>query len=191
MGAGGKALAILGVALLVGTVVFVAVTSLNFASGPEKEFKTEVHSHMVNAYWSQDPDTMARFLTMARNGMHNLSLEDGDYSEYWGWAQTPDNQMAAQYVLMDSAIARCQEWKAWQVNNNGSSQQSDINTQKLNGLRAFISPADGGTWLDDIAEAAYYLKVAQFYVVWQPLVMLLMVIAGIVCVAFGWMLWDY
>jgi len=129
------------------------------------KYNTEVHSHIENAYYAADPDTMLEEIVAAKEGMKNVGLTDNMYNALFPWDKTPDRSMKWQYKHIDSIIIRIEEFKQWEESqsaSSGSSQQmKDVYTEKLNNVRFFIQE-DG--WSDDIAEGAYKLNFGFMYV---------------------------
>ena len=126
------------------------------------EYNSAVRSHMENAYYSADPDTMRSELVLAIEGMRSLGLTDEMYSKWLPWEKVPQNQMAWQYKHMDSILTRVDEFKAWELSQAGSSssqQMQDVYTQKLDNVRSFIL---NGGWSDDVAQGAYSVNYYLF-----------------------------
>lgn len=149
--------------------VFAVITGIFAAIYPMSaegfKYNTEVHSHMENAYYAADPDTMLEELVAAKEGMKNVGLTDDMYNALFPWDKTPDRSMKWQYKHIDSIIIRINEFKQWESSQSltsGSSQQmKDVYTEKLDNVRSFIQ--EGG-WSDDIAAGAYRLNFGFMYV---------------------------
>jgi len=129
------------------------------------QYQAAVHSHMQNAYYSADPDTMLVEINAAKDGMKSLGLSTDMYGAWLPWRKTPDNRMDWQYTHLASVVTRIGEFKAWENSqtNVGSQQMQDVYTAKLNNVRDFIAK-DGG-WSDDIAEQAFFVNYHFFEMV--------------------------
>ena len=137
------------------------------------EFKQSVRSHMENAYYSADPNTMEVELVAAKDGMRSLGLEEYMYSEWLPWEKTPDKRMDWQYRHMDSVLVRVEEFRRWestQTTIESSQQFQDVYTQKLDNVRHFIK--DDGGWSDDVAEGAFALN-NYFFTTVMPIFLLI------------------
>jgi hypothetical protein len=143
----GTILLCIGVVVLGGSI-WTNITTVDY------QFNDAVHSHVENAYYSSDPETMRSELSFAVEGMHKLGLEDSMYNAVFPWNRIPSNKMEWQYKHMASIFTRIDEWEKWESAQNatGSQQMQDVNTQKLDNVRNFILK-DG--WSDDVASGAY------------------------------------
>ena len=154
---------LVGFGLLVVGIIFLVLSCAcmvtNFTTR-DYIYRTEVRSHMENAYYSADPDTMQSEIVLARAGMENLGLTKDKYGAWLPWTLTPDNRMDWQYKHIDSILLRIDEFKSWESSQkttgggqiSTSQQMQDVYTQKLDNVRQFIKN-DG--WSDDVAERAF------------------------------------
>jgi hypothetical protein len=168
------------IALVVAAFTIAAVTYAGDLTGPWYEYKTQVHSHMENAYWSADPYTMRNETQLAVAGMHALKLEPDMYGVFFSWDKTPDRQMAWQYKHMASVISRQGEFINWlEAQNDTTTQQfQDVYTAKLNNVREYIKN-DGG-WSDDIAQNTYYINYHVWYGFYSGIVVVLVLLVALV-----------
>jgi len=147
------------------------------------EFRNAVHSHMENAYYSADPDTMRAELIAAKNGMIELGLTNDTYGAWLPWDKTPDKRMDWQYRHIDSILVRIDEFEQWETTQAGkdtSQQMQDVYTQKLDNVRSFITQ---GGWSDDVAESAY----AYNFYFWTTVLSLFNFI-GVIIIVVGFMI---
>jgi hypothetical protein len=118
-------------------------------------YRTEVGSHIENAYYSADPNTMRTELMDAKQGMQNLGLTDNMYGAWLPWDLTPDRQMKWQYKHIDSILTRIDEFESWEASQktitggqlSSSQQMQDVYTQKLDNVRKFIKDDDWSDWI--------------------------------------------
>lgn len=131
----------------------------------EPAFNRAVHGHMVNAYYSNTPETMIANLQKAKDGMVHLGLTPEMYSTNYPWHKTHDNRMDWEYNHLDQIIARAKDVQVWRDNasHQAGTQANDIYEQKMDNLRAFIKE-DG--WSDDIAHDAWSANFHSVYWWW-------------------------
>lgn len=174
-------LGVIFIALSVLCVIFLGITGLIIEPNAMYKYNNEVHSHLENAYWAADPVTMRAEMVTVKQNMVAIGLTPDMYNVWIPWDKTADHQMAWQYKHIDSIITRIDEFTAWEK-ANGEQQLSDVYTAKLNNIRHFMSPNDGGTWSDDIARGAYLINY-QFGIVIMSVLGLLGIIFFLVV---GW-----
>lgn len=191
-----------GAGLIVLFALFAIVSGIWFDTTQEPKWNQAVHGHIVNAYWSNSPELMIENLQKAKDGMRSLGLSEQDYGTVLPWQKTPDNSMAFQYKYLDSVIGRAQDVITWreEASHNPGTQTTDIYEQKMGNLREFISPNEGGTWGDDVGEAAWDTKnypVLNWLFSWVVLVPYFFVAIGLIAWAIArgiWLdenQWDY
>jgi len=135
-------------------------TTAYCAVGPSFTYKSEVHSHMENAYYANTPELMIAELNESINGMRNLDLDRGMYSKIMPWEHTADRQMAYQYRHLTSIKERAEAVIVWRdgIYNNLSCQAEslgDVYEEKMDNLRGFLQEEG---WSDWIAEEAYFVN---------------------------------
>lgn len=130
------------------------------ALGPGYTFHREVHGHMENAYYADEPHLMKQELSSAIKGMRDLNLKEDMYGAFWYWEKTPDRSMKYQYEHLEGIIDRVDAVIVWyeQTYSNGSASTEtlgDVFEQKMDNLRGFLQE-DG--WSDWIAQDTYYVN---------------------------------
>lgn len=155
----GKAvvLAVLAIVLLligVGAVIY-------DMTGPSYTWTNEVHGHMENAYYADDPELMKTELEYAIEGMYYLDLTDEMYGAYFPWEKTVDRRMSYQYDHLEGIVRRIDAVIEWRDTNYGPNASGtpeslgDVYEEKMDNLREFLQE-DG--WSDWIGEDTFYVN---------------------------------
>jgi len=175
-------LALVAWAVLIITVIG---TSWSDMTGPAYEFNREVHGHMENAYYANEPTLMKSELQKAIDGMRDLDLEPQMFGAFWGWDRVPNLRMSYQYDHLDGIMARINSTIVWYNANYGPNSTGnpeslgDVYEQKMDDLRAFLQE-DG--WSDWIAHDTFYVN-HHLFIYLAPLIYLAMIaVAGILSV---------
>lgn len=179
----GSIVAFVGIFLVMAIVLLSIFAAIYPISAEGFKYKNEVRSHMENAYYAADPDTMMDEIQLAKSGMQNLGLTENMYSGFFPWEKTADKSMSWQYKHIDSIISRINEFRQWEASQSvgsGSSQQmKDVYTEKLDNVRSFINE-DG--WSDDIAETAYKLNFGFAYFIAGMIAAFLIILLFIIAI---------
>lgn len=155
---------VLSIALFVGAIAYSAVHI-------DKEYNTEIHCHVVNARYSQDPAAIKSELLLAKQGMIDAGLTNDTYGAFFSWDKTPDNSMQQQYVQLDQAIAMCDKLQAMDLNSTSYGTT-------LTNLQNYVYDANG--WADSVAYDAYCYNNYPFASVWAVVLAGVLMIIGII-----------
>jgi len=142
-------------------VTIAAVTSMYDMVGPAYEFRNEVHGHMENAYYADQPELMKQELELAIDGMHGLDLEKDMYGAFWPWEKTPDRKMDYQYKHLSGILERVDAVIVWRDANygenatGGTEALGDVYEAKMDNLREFLQEEG---WSDWIAQDTFYVN---------------------------------
>lgn len=153
----GELAAMVGVVCLILAIVFALVGFVGTMTIVEKDYNTDVHCHIVNARYSQDPAVVKSELILAKQGMIDAGLTNDTYGTFWGFTHTPDNSMRQQYVQLDQAIGMCDMLLT--MDKDTASYGA-----ALTNLQNYIYDDNG--WADEVAESAYGYNNAPF-LYWQ------------------------
>lgn len=182
----------LGILFLV--LLFVAPIGIGIydMTGPAFTYSREIHSHMENAYYADEPKLMKSELLMAIEGMERLNLKEDMYSAFWYWEHTPDRKMDYQYKHLEGIVERIDAVITWYEKNygenatGGTESLGDVFEQKMDNLRAFLKEEG---WSDWIAQGTFYVNHHLFLYLWNGLILwifiALMAVFGIVFLLVG------
>jgi hypothetical protein len=185
----------LGITILLTIITIVAGVGLFIGdmTGPGYEFQYEVHGHMENAYYANQPELMKSELQMCKQGMEDLGLEENMFATIWSWDKTPNKRMDYQYNHLDSILDRVESVIDWRNevygNTSGSSETlGDVYEQKMDNLRRFLKE---DRWSDWISKDTYY---ANFHLIYYLSGIIMMILASILIVMWvicAWMAAEY
>lgn len=169
-------IALIGLVLIiVGVVIGAYALAINITER-DKEFNTDIHSHIVNARYSQDPVVIKSELILAKQGMLDAGLTNDTSGRFWSWEQTPDNSMRQQYLQLDQAIGMCDMLLS--MDKDTASYGA-----ALTNLQNYIYDDNG--WADEVAKSAFNLSVYSFTTIWAWVLLFFVVVVGVVFVLAG------
>jgi len=169
-----------------------AAIAIGDMTGPAYKFNYAVHSHMENAYYSNEPTLMKSELLMAIDGMHELGLTDEMYGAYWGWDKVASMRMSYQYRHLNGIVERIDSVIQWrnEVYSSNSGQMpetlGDVYEQKMDNLREFLNDE---CWSDWIAHDAFYANFHLFYFL-SGLIILILIIQFLIFLIIGWLIFT-
>jgi len=169
------------IAIIIVLVAIFSIASVYNMLGPNYEFQREIHGHMENAYYADEPELMKKELILAIDGMQDLGLEKEKYGAFWYFDKTPDRQMDYQYKHLEGIIERIDaviEWREKTYANESTSteQLGDVFEQKMDNLRGFLKEEG---WSDWIARDTFYVEHHLWLYLFDLWFWLLVAISGI------------
>ena len=177
-------LIILGLVII---IVPLALESSYRMVGPEYVFQNTVHSHMVNAYYSNTPELMIDQLEQVVSGFKGFGLDETMYGAWLPWELTPDRSMHYQYQHLESILERAHAVQKWRndtygMNTTGSETLGDVYEAKMDNLRFFLT--EGG-WSDWIGYRAFMIHYYLWLVIYGIFISIILLIVGLFVVLFG------
>lgn len=163
--------------IMIITMIILGVGSVTVRTTvADKEYNTQIHSHIVNARYSQDPSVIKSELLLAEEAMRDAGLTNETYGALFYWEKTPDNEMRQQYIQLDQAIAMCDLLISMDLNSTSYGST-------LTNLQNYIYDDNG--WADEVAYDAYLYANYSFVSVWAWIIIGIMIV--VFCVLLGFL----
>lgn len=155
------------------------------------EWNYNVHGHMENAYYADEPQLMKSELLLAIQGMEDLGLTRDKYGAFFAWDKTPDKRMSYQYDHLYGIVDRIDSVIIWYEHNYGENASGgtealgDVFEEKMDNLRAFLMEDGWSDWIGcDAFYIEHYLWIHLWWI-WVAILNIIIILSGFVAIVGG------